>query len=94
MAERWALCLTSTKKHRNHVWSYDLVGCYTDEGKTFPTLSIILEFNRECWAIRVKRKLNSAEDIDALTDLFILRGVLGFIQSNNGPKLIALAVRD
>lgn len=32
--------------------------------------------------------------LDALTDLFILRGVPGFIRSDNGPELVAQAVRD
>ena len=45
-------------------------------------------------AIRVKRRLNSAEVIDALTDLFILRGVPAYIRSDNGPEFIAQAVRD
>ena len=45
-------------------------------------------------AIRVKRKLNSTDVIDALTDLFILRGVPAYIRSDNGPEFIAEAVRD
>ena len=44
-------------------------------------------------AIRVKRKLNSIEVIDALTDLFILRGVPSYIRSDNGPEFIAETVR-
>ena len=44
--------------------------------------------------IRVKRKLNSNEVIDALTDLFILRGVPAYIRSDNGPEFIAEALRD
>ena len=43
--------------------------------------------------IRVKRKLNSAEATDALTDLFILPGVPAYIRSDNGPEFIAEAVR-
>jgi len=39
-------------------------------------------------------KLNSTEIIDALTDLFILRGVPAYIRSHNGPEFIAEAVRD
>ena len=42
----------------------------------------------------MKRKLNSTEVIDALTDLFILRGVPSYIRSDNGPEFIAEAVRD
>lgn len=44
--------------------------------------------------IRVKRKLNSVDVIDVTTDVFILRGPLAFIRSDNGPELIAEAVCD
>ena len=50
-------------------------------------------WRREGLTIRVKRKLNSTEVIDALTDLLILRGVPGYIRSENGPEFIAEAVR-
>jgi len=42
----------------------------------------------------VKQKLNSTEVIDALTDLFILRGIPAYIRSDNGPEFIAEALRD
>ena len=42
----------------------------------------------------MKRQLNSTEVIDALTDLFILRGVPAYIRSDNGPALIAVPVKD
>ncbi len=76
------------------MWSYDFVHCRTDDGKAFRTLNIIGEFSRECLTIRVKRKLNSTDVIDALTDLFILRGAPSYIRSDNGPEFVALAVRD
>ena len=57
-------------------------------------LNIIDEFTRECLAIRIDRKLNSISVIDALTDLFILRGVPAHIRSDNGPEFIATAVRE
>ncbi|WP_145974921.1 IS3 family transposase, partial [Ruegeria atlantica] len=87
-------CVRLRPEHSNHVWSYDFVHCRTDDGKPFRTLNIIDEFSRECLAIRVKRKLNSADVIDALTDLFILRGTPSYIRSDNGPEFVALAVRD
>ena len=43
--------------------------------------------------IRVDRKLNSTDVVDALTDLFILRGPPEFIRSDNGPEFIAEKVR-
>src|SRR6188472_1048214 len=52
------------------------------------------EFTRECLAIRINRKLNSTNVINALSDLFILRGVPGHVRSDNGPEFIAKAVRE
>ena len=57
-------------------------------------MNVLDEFSRECLAIKVDRKLNSTNVIDALTDLFILRGSPAFIRSDNGPEFIAQAVRD
>jgi transposase InsO family protein len=56
-------------------------------------LNAIDEFTHECLAIRVSRKLKSTEVIDALSDLFILRGVPGHIRSDNGAEFIAKAVQ-
>ncbi len=41
----------------------------------------------------MKRKLNSTDVIDALTDLFILRGPPAFVRSDNGPEFVARTVR-
>ena len=87
-------CVRLRPRHRNHVWSYDFVHCRTDDGKAFRTLNILDEFSRECMAIRVERKLNATSVIDALSDLFILRGVPSFIRSDNGPEFVAQAVQD
>lgn len=87
-------CVRLRPQYRDHVWSYDFVHCRTDDGKVFRTLNILDEFSRECLTIKVRRRLNSTDVIDALTDLFILRGVPAFIRSDNGPEFIALAVRD
>ncbi len=42
----------------------------------------------------MKRKLNSTDVIDLLTDLFIIRGILAYIRSDNGPEFVAHSVRD
>jgi putative transposase len=87
-------CVRLQPEHRDHVWSYDFVHCRTDDGKAFRTLNIVDEYSRKCLAIRVDRKLNSGNVIDALSDLFILRGIPSFIRSDNGPEFVAQAVRD
>ena len=57
-------------------------------------LNIIDEFSRECLAIRINRKLKANDVIDALSDLFILRGIPTHIRSDNGPEFIAQNLRD
>jgi transposase InsO family protein len=57
-------------------------------------LNAIDEFTHESLAIRIERRLRSTDVIDVLCDLFILRGVLGHIRSDNGPEFIAKAVQD
>ncbi len=87
-------CVRLRPESPNHIWSYDFVHCRTNEGRAFRMLNILDEYSRECLAIRVKRKLNSTDVIDVLTDFFILRGVPACIRSDNGPEFIAQAVRD
>jgi putative transposase len=87
-------CIRLRPQHVDHVWSYDFVHHRTEDGRAYRTLNILDEFSRECLAIRVKRKLNSTDVIDALTDLFIIRGVPAYIRSDNGPEFIADAVRQ
>jgi hypothetical protein len=57
-------------------------------------LNVIDEFTHECLAIRVERSLKSADVIDVLSDLFILRGVPGHVRSDNGPEFVAKAVQE
>ena len=65
-------CVRLRPKYRNHVWSYDFVHCRTDDGKLFRTLNILDEFSRECLAIKVDRKLNSARRV-LLSTPFIVK---------------------
>ena len=87
-------CARLRPERPNHVWSYDFVQDRTHDGRLYRTLNIIDEFTREALMIRVDRKLNSTDVVDALTDLFILRGTPEFIRSDNGPEFIAQKVRD
>jgi transposase InsO family protein len=87
-------CIRLRAEYRNHVWSYDFVEDRTHDGRKFRMLNIVDEFTHECLTIRVSRKLKSIDVIDALSDLFILRGVPGHIRSDNGPEFVAKAVQD
>ncbi|MBB3713829.1 transposase InsO family protein [Limimaricola variabilis] len=87
-------CVRLRPERPNHLWSYDFVQDRTHDGRAYRTLNIIDEFTKEALMIRVDRKLNSTDVVDALTDLFILRGPPEFIRSDNGPEFVATKVRD
>ena len=87
-------CIRLRAERPNHVWSYDFVVDRTHEGRKYRMLNLIDEFTHECLAIRVDRKLKSADVIDVLSDQFILRGVPEHIRSDNGPEFVAKAVQD
>lgn len=86
-------CIRLRAERPNHVWSYDFVHHRTHDGRAFRMLNIVDEFTRECLAIRVARKLKSADVIDVLSDLFLIRGVPAHIRSDNGPEFVADAVQ-
>ena len=50
-------------------------------------------YARYVYPIRVNRKLNSTDVVDALTDLSTLRGRPSYIRSDNGPGFVADKVR-
>lgn len=87
-------CVRLRPERPNHVWSYDFVQDRIADRRVYRTLNIIDEYTKEALMIRVDRKLNSTDVLDALTDLFILPGPPEYIRSDNGPEFIALKVRD
>ena len=87
-------CIRLRAERPNHVWSYDFVADRTHDGRAYRMLCIIDEFTREALAIRVARRLNSTDVIEALCDLFIVRGIPAYIRSDNGPEFIAVALRE
>lgn len=86
-------CLRLRPEHKNHVWAYDFVVDRTGNGKAFRMLTVVDEYTRECLAIRVERKLNSAQVLEVLSELFLRRGPPTYIRSDNGPEFCAEAVK-
>jgi len=56
-------------------------------------LNIIDEFTRECLSITGNHKIRAQDVIDALFNLFIVKGIPEHIRSDNGPEFTAKAVR-
>ena len=86
-------CIRLCPERPRHVWAYDFVEDRTRDGRRFRMLCVVDEFTREALAIRVGRKLTSADVIDTLADLFIQHGVPAHIRSDQGPEFIADAVK-
>ncbi len=76
------------------MWSYDFIFDRTSDGKILKILSVLDEFTRECLILKVSRKLNSADVIDVLNELFILYGIPEYIRSDNGSEFIAAGIRE
>ena len=61
-------CVRLRPERANHVWAYDFVEDRTRDGRKIRLLNVVDEFTRECLAIRVGRKLGSADVVDVLAD--------------------------
>ena len=57
-------CIRLRPEHKDHVWSYDFMIARTADGRAFRILTILDEYNRECLAILVDRKISSQDVID------------------------------
>jgi transposase InsO family protein len=86
-------CIRLRPERANHVWAYDFVEDRTRDGRKIRMLCVVDEFTREALAIRVARKLGSADVIDVLADLFLAHGTPAHIRSDQGPEFIAEAVK-
>jgi putative transposase len=76
-------CVRLRPERANHVWAYDFVSTFTQDGRTVRMLNLIDEFTRECLAIRPRRRLNSQNVIEVLADAMIEHGIPEHIRSDN-----------
>jgi putative transposase len=77
----------------NDVWCWDFVFDRTQAGSPLKWLSIVDEYTRECVALQVARDITAEDVIDALAELFALRGAPRAIRSDNGPEFVAHEVQ-
>ena len=77
----------------NHVWTYDFVQDRTARGGVLKLLCVVDEFTRQCYAIRVEKRMGAQQVIETLESLFAIHGRPEHLRSDNGPEFIAHAVQ-
>lgn len=78
----------------NHVWALDFLFDATSDGRPLKVLSMCDEYTRENLARRVGRSITADDVVDALDEAYRRRGAPEFIRCDNGPELVAVAIRD
>jgi putative transposase len=77
----------------NHVWAYDFVFDWCENGRQLKILTVADEFTRECLAIEVDHRLGARQVCEVLAGIMERRGVPQFVRSDNGPEFIAQALQ-
>jgi putative transposase len=81
--------------HPDHVWALDFQSDETADGRQIRILNIVDEFTREALGCEVARSITAADTVATLGRLTTVRGAApAHIRCDNGPELIAGALRD
>jgi transposase InsO family protein len=79
----------------DHVWALDFQSDETADGRQIRLLNVVDEFTREALGCEVARSITAEDTVAALGRIVASRGVVPtHIRCDNGPELIAHALRD
>jgi len=78
----------------NHVWAVDFQFDETSDRRRIKLCNIVDEYTREALAIRVARTCTGDDLVEELAQLVAERGAPAYLRADNGPELIAWALRD
>jgi putative transposase len=73
----------------NQTWSLDFMSDTLSDGRTFRTLNVIDDFNREALWIEVDTSLPAERVVRVLEQLLFWRGKPAHLRMDNGPELIS-----
>ena len=76
-------------EQQNQTWSLDFMSDALSNGRTFRTLNVIDDFNREALWIEVDTSLPAERAVRVLEQLLSWRGKPARIRMDNGPELIS-----
>ncbi len=78
----------------NHVWALDFQFDETADGRRLKLLNVVDEFTREALACTVGRSMDADGVVAVIERLAGERGAPGHLRMDNGPELVAWALRD
>lgn len=81
-------------EHPNHVWAIDFQFDETEDGRRLKLTNVVDEHTREALEMRVARTATADDVVATLDKLVADHGAPKFLRMDNGPELIAWAVRD
>ena len=78
----------------NHVWALDFQFDETADQRRLKLLNVVDEYTREALAMRVGRTCDADDVVATVEALLTQRGAPAHLRMDNGPELIAWALRD
>jgi putative transposase len=81
-------------ERRNQVWALDFIFDSTSDGRPIKALTMCDEYTRESVGRQLGRSITADDVVEVLEQAKIERGVPECIRMDNGPELIASAIRD
>jgi putative transposase len=81
-------------ERRNQVWALDFIFDSTSDGRPIKALAMCDEHTRESIGRRLGRSITADDVVDVLDQAKAERGAPECIRMDNGPELIANAIRD
>ena len=78
----------------NHVWALDFQFDETSDGRRLKLLNVVDEFTREALAMRVGRRCDADDVVAVVEAVAAERGAPEHLRMDNGPELVAWALRD
>ena len=83
-----------TRSHPGHVWALDFQFDSTSDGRQLKCLNNVDEHTREALAMRMARTCTADEVVETIAGLVARRGAPVHLRMDNGPEMIAWALRD
>jgi putative transposase len=80
-------------EYPNHVWAYDFVFDWCENGRQLKFFTLVDEFTRQGLAIEVDHRMGARQVCQILDRVMQQRGVPAFVRSDNGPEFIARALQ-